>query len=88
MKEVLCHVLYGFGQCILGCPGRLRVGNKLRSTFVTSHRSLQNNNAPSYVRSNAHAHISGFGGGWGKIQILRIMKDSRIGTYALVCAHV
>jgi adenosylcobinamide-GDP ribazoletransferase len=25
-----------------------------------------------------------FGGGWGKDQILRIMKDSRIGTYALI----
>ena len=28
--------------------------------------------------------FDGFGGGWGKSQILRIMKDSRIGTYALV----
>eukprot|EP00878_Enallax_costatus_P042810 GHUV01050292.1.p2 GENE.GHUV01050292.1~~GHUV01050292.1.p2 ORF type:complete len:175 (+),score=31.01 GHUV01050292.1:664-1188(+) len=28
--------------------------------------------------------FDGFGGGWGKTQILRIMKDSRIGTYALV----
>jgi adenosylcobinamide-GDP ribazoletransferase len=28
--------------------------------------------------------FDGFGGGWGKAQILRIMKDSRIGTYALV----
>jgi hypothetical protein len=28
--------------------------------------------------------FDGFGGGWGKVQILRIMKDSRIGTYALV----
>jgi len=26
----------------------------------------------------------GFGGGWGRVQILRIMRDSRIGTYALV----
>lgn len=28
--------------------------------------------------------FDGFGGGWGRLQILRIMKDSRIGTYALV----
>lgn len=28
--------------------------------------------------------VDGFGGGWGKEQILRIMKDSRVGTYALV----
>eukprot|EP00884_Botryococcus_braunii_P018605 jgi/Botrbrau1/5428/Bobra.182_1s0030.1 len=28
--------------------------------------------------------FDGFGGGWGRIQILRIMKDSRVGTYALV----
>ena len=28
--------------------------------------------------------FDGFGGGWGRAQILRIMKDSRIGTYALV----
>lgn len=28
--------------------------------------------------------LDGFGGGWGREQILRIMKDSRIGTYALV----
>ncbi|GBF88539.1 adenosylcobinamide-GDP ribazoletransferase [Raphidocelis subcapitata] len=28
--------------------------------------------------------IDGFGGGWGKAQILRIMRDSRVGTYALV----
>eukprot|EP00892_Ulva_mutabilis_P002030 jgi/Ulvmu1/11828/UM080_0039.1 len=28
--------------------------------------------------------MDGFGGGWGKAQILRIMKDSRVGTYALV----
>mgnify|MGYP001807063661 CR=1 FL=1 len=27
---------------------------------------------------------TGFGGGWGRNQILRIMKDSRVGTYALV----
>lgn len=25
-----------------------------------------------------------FGGGWGRAQILRIMKDTRVGTYALV----
>eukprot|EP00873_Tetraselmis_striata_P005069 jgi/Tetstr1/425333/TSEL_015782.t1 len=28
--------------------------------------------------------FDGFGGGWGRVQILRIMKDSRVGTYALV----
>ncbi|KNC79865.1 hypothetical protein SARC_07750 [Sphaeroforma arctica JP610] len=28
--------------------------------------------------------LDGFGGGWGKIQILRIMQDSRVGTYGLV----
>lgn len=28
--------------------------------------------------------FDGFGGGWGRSQILRIMKDSRVGTYALV----
>jgi adenosylcobinamide-GDP ribazoletransferase len=28
--------------------------------------------------------IDGFGGGWGRLQILRIMRDSRVGTYALV----
>lgn len=28
--------------------------------------------------------FDGFGGGWGRAQILRIMKDSRVGTYALV----
>jgi len=28
--------------------------------------------------------FDGFGGGWSKSQILRIMKDSRVGTYALV----
>lgn len=28
--------------------------------------------------------FDGFGGGWGRTQILRIMKDSRVGTYALV----
>lgn len=28
--------------------------------------------------------FDGFGGGWSKPQILRIMKDSRVGTYALV----
>lgn len=28
--------------------------------------------------------MDGFGGGWGRVQILRIMKDSRVGTYALV----
>ncbi|KAG8460596.1 hypothetical protein KFE25_011371 [Diacronema lutheri] len=28
--------------------------------------------------------LDGFGGGWSKAQILRIMKDSRIGTYACV----
>ena len=28
--------------------------------------------------------FDGFGGGWGRLQILRIMKDPRIGTYALV----
>eukprot|EP00198_Chlamydomonas_reinhardtii_P000775 XP_001690110.1 predicted protein [Chlamydomonas reinhardtii] len=28
--------------------------------------------------------FDGFGGGWGRNQILRIMKDSRVGTYALV----
>lgn len=28
--------------------------------------------------------LDGFGGGWGREQILRIMKDSRVGTYALV----
>lgn len=28
--------------------------------------------------------LDGFGGGWGKQQILRIMKDSRCGTYAVV----
>ncbi|KAF8073024.1 CYCB2-3 [Scenedesmus sp. PABB004] len=28
--------------------------------------------------------FDGFGGGWGKRQILAIMKDSRVGTYALV----
>lgn len=28
--------------------------------------------------------MDGFGGGWGRAQILRIMKDSRVGTYALV----
>ena len=27
----------------------------------------------------------GFGGGWQKQQILSIMKDSRVGTYAVVC---
>ncbi len=30
------------------------------------------------------ARLPGFGGGWGRVQILRIMKDSRVGTYALV----
>jgi adenosylcobinamide-GDP ribazoletransferase len=28
--------------------------------------------------------IDGFGGGWGRAQILRIMKDSRVGTYGCV----
>ena len=28
--------------------------------------------------------IDGFGGGWARSQILAIMKDSRVGTYALV----
>jgi len=28
--------------------------------------------------------FDGFGGGWSKAQILRIMEDSRIGTYALI----
>lgn len=28
--------------------------------------------------------FDGFGGGWGRVQILRIMKDSRVGTYGLV----
>jgi len=28
--------------------------------------------------------VDAFGGGWGKDQILRIMKDSRVGTYAVV----
>lgn len=28
--------------------------------------------------------IDGFGGGWGRVQILRIMKDSRVGTYGCV----
>jgi cobalamin synthase len=28
--------------------------------------------------------LDGFGGGWGRAQILRIMRDSRVGTYALV----
>lgn len=31
--------------------------------------------------------IDGFGGGWGRSQILRIMKDSRVGTYAVVSWH-
>jgi len=28
--------------------------------------------------------VDAFGGGWGKSEILRIMKDSRVGTYAVV----
>jgi cobalamin synthase len=28
--------------------------------------------------------VDGFGGGWGRSQILRIMKDSRVGTYGCV----
>jgi len=28
--------------------------------------------------------LDAFGGGWGRAQILRIMKDTRVGTYALV----
>jgi len=28
--------------------------------------------------------LDSFGGGWGRAQILRIMKDSRVGTYAVV----
>ena len=28
--------------------------------------------------------IDGFGGGWGRVQILRIMKDSRVGTYGCI----
>jgi hypothetical protein len=30
------------------------------------------------------ARADGFGGGWGRTQILRILRDSRVGTYALV----
>lgn len=43
--------------------------------------------SPAYARNPAACtlhNLPGFGGGWGRVQILRIMKDSRVGTYALV----
>lgn len=43
-------------------------------------------NPPELVQSACphRAAVDGFGGGWGRAQILRIMRDSRVGTYALV----
>lgn len=59
--------------------------NKYELSFVTATR------CPSLLCSAGCFHedgladtIDGFGGGWARSEILAIMKDSRVGTYALV----
>ena len=70
-------VLWAALHCL---PGPLAVGLSMLASLILTGAFHEDGLADS---------ADGFGGGWGKAQVLTIMKDSRIGTYgalALVMA--
>lgn len=60
--------------CVLWPPGVAAAVSTLATVWMTG----------CFHEDGLADTFDGFGGGWGKSQILRIMKDSRVGTYALV----
>ncbi|MBS1207642.1 MAG: cobalamin synthase [Proteobacteria bacterium] len=65
-------VLWAALQCL---PGPVAVGLSMLASLIVTGAFHEDGLADS---------ADGFGGGWGKAQVLAIMKDSRIGTYGAI----
>lgn len=65
----------------------LAAAERKPSDRLHQHAALTNITPPPKTHTRTQpptTNPDGFGGGWGRAQIMRIMQDSRIGTYALV----